>query len=74
MPQALCIDCPGRSILYYQHHFQVEKLSLREVVHSFRVTQLIKAEEQDLNSYPLGSSTQAFPITCVVMLVLASDH
>ena len=39
---------------------------LRQVVHSFRVTQLIEAEEQDLNSPILGSSIQA----CVAMLAV----
>ena len=43
---------------------QVKKWRFREEVHSFRVTQLIEAGEQDLNSYPLGSSVQA----CVVLL------
>ena len=39
---------------------------LRQVVHSFRVTQLVEAEKQDLNSPTLGSSIQA----CVAMLVI----
>ena len=39
---------------------------LRQVVHSFRVTQLVEADKQDLNSPTLGSSIQA----CVAMLVI----
>lgn len=46
---------------------QVKKLRLREGGHSFRVIQRMKAVAQDLNSCPLGSSTQAFPVTRVVM-------
>lgn len=64
MPPALCIDCLGSLILLSDPLTGEKKWR-------FRGSSLVKghtanrAEEQDLNSHPSGSSIQA----CVAMLV-----
>ena len=71
MPPALCsVSTAQRSSWEVDNYFncilQMKKLRLREVGPLFRVTQLMKAVEQDVSSCPFGFSAQALPVPCVV--------
>ena len=75
MPPALCsVSTAQRSSWEVDNYFncilQMKKLRLREVGPLFRVTQLMKAVEQDVSSCPFGFSSSCPVCGNVVMLAV----